>query len=434
MTFPEMPRHLVASSEWVACVIYILFLNKRLKGTKLVSAIGVAFFAFQGYHVLIADKLPLFLWIPGMVVAILLMYTFFLVSCDIDLPTAAYWWAQAFIVAEFVASLQWQLFYYINENFSLLNSPFRRAAFFQMVFLAAFMGAYFLERRLMGNETMTSLGWSDFSKVGTIALTVFIASNISFVSANTPISGRYAMEIFYIRTLVDLCGVLLLYVQREGRYRLHANLEITALQNVLNRQYNQYRFAEKNMEALKHKHHDLKHQIAIIRAEKDEKARESYLEGLEETISNYEVQHNTGNSVLDTILADKSLTCVENGIQFTCVVHGELLGFMDTMDICSIFGNALDNAIEGSTTVIDREKRFISLSVFPKNRFIFIRFENPFEHELRGTANELLTTKRDDLNHGYGIKSIKRIAERYGGSVMINTDKQIFTLCVLIPM
>lgn len=64
---------------------------------------------------------------------------------------------------------------------------------------------------------------------------------------------------------------------------------------------------------------------------------------MEAEIRQYEAQNKTGNKVLDTVLTSKSLYCNKNGITFTCVADGTLLGFMDVMDICSIFGNALDN-------------------------------------------------------------------------------------------
>lgn len=67
-------------------------------------------------------------------------------------------------------------------------------------------------------------------------------------------------------------------------------------------------------------------------------------------------QNKTGNKVLDTVLTTKSLYCNKHGIIFTCVADGTLLDFMDVMDICSIFGNALDNAIECEMKIPEKEK------------------------------------------------------------------------------
>lgn len=77
---------------------------------------------------------------------------------------------------------------------------------------------------------------------------------------------------------------------------------------------------------------------------------------MEDEIRQYEAQNKTGNKVLDTVLTSKSLYCAKHGITFTCVADGTLLDFMDIMDICSIFGNALDNAIECELKIADKEK------------------------------------------------------------------------------
>ena len=431
--FPEMPRIFTAIAEWAACLIYILFFKNRLHGVKRIIALIGALFIFQLYHKL-AEQWPITFWIPSMIGAVVLTFLFIYSMCDITLASAACWSAQALILAEFTASLEWQLFYYVSENFDIVKSEVGEAIFFQVFFVSVYIGAYFLERRYMQNSEILSLGWKDFLTVGGIALVIFIASNISVVTTNTPISGRYAMEVFYIRTLVDLCGILLLYVQREGRYRMHANSEIAALQNTLVRQYEQYRLSKESIDIINHKYHDLKHQIAVIRSEKDEAVRETYLEEMEKALNNYGAQHKTGNSVLDTILTSKNIVCAENHIQFTCVADGSMLEFMNVMDICSLFGNALDNAIESVSAIPDIEKRFINVSVYAQNRLLLIRVENYFEGELRESDGGLLSTKKDATNHGYGIKSIRKIAEKYGGSLKIDTENNIFTLCVLLPL
>lgn len=87
---------------------------------------------------------------------------------------------------------------------------------------------------------------------------------------------------------------------------------------------------------------------------------------MEQEIRSYEAQNKTGNEVLDTILTSKSLYCQQHGITLTCVADGAALDFMDTMDLCSLFGNALDNAIESVEKLPDSEQRLIHLVVTRK--------------------------------------------------------------------
>lgn len=155
---------------------------------------------------------------------------------------------------------------------------------------------------------------------------------------------------------------------------------------------------------------------------------------MEDEIRQYEAQNKTGNQVLDTVLTTKSLYCAKHGITFTCVADGTLLDFMDVMDICSIFGNALDNAIECELKIPDKEKRLIHVTVSKQKNFLILRFENYYEEALQYKEGKLVTTKKDKEYHGYGLKSIRYTVNKYDGAVSIDTNKNWFDLKVLIPM
>ena len=83
---------------------------------------------------------------------------------------------------------------------------------------------------------------------------------------------------------------------------------------------------------------------------------------MEEDIKTYEAQNKTGNPVLDTVLTSKSLYCQKHGITLTCVADGTRLGFMSVMDICTIFGNALDNAIRAAK---DSQRKVVDIHIQP---------------------------------------------------------------------
>ena len=188
------------------------------------------------------------------------------------------------------------------------------------------------------------------------------------------------------------------------------------------------------MDIINYKYHDLKHHIMALRAEENQEKREAYLDQMEEEIRNYEAQNKTGNKVLDTLLTSKNLFCMKNHISMTSVVDGTLFDFMDVMDICSIFGNALDNAIECEKKIKDREKRLIHVSAFSQRNFLIIRFENYCENDLKFDAELPTTTKEDSQFHGYGLKSLRYTVRKYGGEVDINVQDNWFELKILIPM
>lgn len=104
------------------------------------------------------------------------------------------------------------------------------------------------------------------------------------------------------------------------------------------------------------------------------------------------------------------------------------------MDICSIFGNALDNAIECEKKIEDKERRLIHVTVTQQKSFLMIRVENYFEGDLKFREGSPATTKKDKRMHGYGIKSIRYTVNKYGGALHINHKDNWFELQILIPI
>ena len=155
---------------------------------------------------------------------------------------------------------------------------------------------------------------------------------------------------------------------------------------------------------------------------------------MEEEIRQYETQNKTGNEVLDTLLGAKGIECQKEEIELTCVADGSLLEFMDVMDICSIFGNALDNAIECEKKLAEPEKRMIHLHVSSKRNFLIIKIENYYEGKIQFEQELPVTTKEEKEFHGYGLKSLKYTVHRYKGEVDISTEHNWFRLRILIPL
>ena len=155
---------------------------------------------------------------------------------------------------------------------------------------------------------------------------------------------------------------------------------------------------------------------------------------MEREIQQYEAENKTGNNILDTILTTKSLLCQEKNIQITCVADGKALNFLNSMDICSLFGNALDNAITSTEKIENPEKRLIHVMVSREKGFLRIKIENSFQGELKMKNQLPVTTKEDRRYHGFGVKSMKEIAEKYKGSLTVSAKDGWFELRILIPI
>lgn len=429
ITLTEIPRLYTGIAEWAACSIYVLNLKRKFKGPALAVVMLLAFL-LQCSLQLAAGTLPKSLWIPGMLLAIGLMFAYLKFTCEVTASSAGYYCVRSFILAEFMASLEWQLYYNAVLNTQITGLWLNILVFF-IVFGTVFGGSYFLEKKHIRKENIT---FKELLFVAATGLTVFFASNLSYVYANSPFSSQITKEIFNIRTLVDLSGLVILFAYHILRQEMQVKYDLEAMRNILQSQYSQYRKSGESIEMVNRKYHDLKHQIAVLRAEQDSEKRLAFLDEMESEIRTYEAQNKTGNTVVDTILTGKSMTCQRHDIELTSVVDGKLLNFMHVMDICTILGNALDNAIECAIQIEEKEKRLIHAEVLSKKEFVVLRFENYYEGSIQYENNQPATTKADKEYHGYGIKSIKYTAKKYNGWVTIDTKDNWFKLNVVIPL
>jgi sensor histidine kinase regulating citrate/malate metabolism len=193
--------------------------------------------------------------------------------------------------------------------------------------------------------------------------------------------------------------------------------------------------SKENIEQVNRKYHDLKHHLYAIRTETDADARARYVDQLEESIKGYETSGlDTGNTVLDAVVTGKRNQAAQRNIELTCVADGAELDFVDVIDLCTLIGNALDNAIEATASLPDVERRLIRLAIFRQDGFAMLRVENYYDGELTYVDGVPSTTKADSRNHGYGLKNMRQATERYGGSLTIRAEDHWFTLRILLPI
>ena len=433
----DIPRIVTAIAEWCACLTVIAKYPRRCGGMRLWGLLGLGL-AGQCLFLTLTDGLHILFWMPCMAAAVGLMLALIAACCDMPLASAGYCTVRAFLLAEFAASLEWQLYSYALYALGWQEMGAGRAALavgmLAGVYAMVFLGMYALEKRRDDPRAAMTFQLRELWSPALMALACFFLSNLSFVYRNAPFAGSQLTDIYNIRTLVDLAGVAMLYAYHVQRCELYMLRELDAIQNILQNQYAQYRQSRESIEVINHKYHDLKHQIAVLRAEPDAQRRSDYLDGMEEEIRDYEAQNKTGNSVLDTVLTGKSLYCARHGVELTCVADGARLGFMDVMDLCTIFGNILDNAIECELRIKDKKKRLIHLAVYAKKDFLVIRCGNYCEEVLEFQDGIPVSTKGDGDYHGFGVKSIRRAAEKYGGTMTIHSQDGWFELNIVIPV
>ena len=228
--------------------------------------------------------------------------------------------------------------------------------------------------------------------------------------------------------------ITLLYLQSALFKKSSMRKELETIQLLWHQQKGQYQLSKETIELINHKCHDLKHQVRAIRAVKDEKERETYLEKIEKSVQIYSAIVRTGNEILDTILTEKSLICENSGIHINCVADGSLLAFMNPVDLYTLFGNALDNAIEAVRKLESKEKRVIDIMLYERQSFLMLQIVNPMCGEVKFEDGLPLTTKAKNGYHGYGMKSMLHTIQKYEGHLTTEVKNGCFYFNVMLPL
>lgn len=427
------PGWVYGISYIISALVFCACMKKRLTGWRR-RGVQVLLGAALLCHMILTDGVPQALFLPCMAFALLLLFALIWSNCDIAVLDAGYYSAQVFILGEFCASMECQLYFFYVSAGGETDIGMRGFLLLTAVYAVLYMLIFFLMKRLLGQDIGLRITRKELLSAGIIAAAVYGLSNLSYVTVNTPFSGQLPGEIFNIHTLVDLGGVALLWAYHMLLSEMTLKLERDNMESILDMQYANYQISEKSVDMVNQKYHDLKHQIALLKAEFGSKEAMEYLDRMQNEIEIYEAQNKTGNKILDTVLTSKSIYCQGKGIRLTCVADGTALGFMDVMDISALFGNALDNAIESVSRIPEPERRLIHVTVAKQKGFLRIRVENCYEGELVFENGLPKTTKKEKNYHGFGIRSIQSTARKYNGSVTIEAKDGWFELRVLIPV
>lgn len=183
--------------------------------------------------------------------------------------------------------------------------------------------------------------------------------------------------------------------------------------------------------------HDYKNHLLCLRSiiqSGDTEQAIQYINSLDLPQSAYQ-KYNTGNVIIDALLSDKNVNAekVNTDISFCGAIPS--VG-ISRADLCIIFSNAIDNAIEACTKFEDEEKKVISVNADHRNGYFFISISNPYCETPNMSSGHLVTSKNDKKNHGLGVGNIIKTVEKYKGNTDITFEDNVFSLKIdlqLVP-
>ena len=158
---------------------------------------------------------------------------------------------------------------------------------------------------------------------------------------------------------------------------------------------------------------------------------QDYLNGISSALEESMPLVRTGINALDMVLWSKASLAKESGADIRLELEDGLAGIeISNYELCSVFGNLLDNALEAVKKLPEAE-RSIHLRVCRQMDMLCIFCENPYA-DIKAENGNFTSLKADVGNHGFGIRQIRHIAAKYQGTVEINTDNHIFSVSVLL--
>lgn len=185
---------------------------------------------------------------------------------------------------------------------------------------------------------------------------------------------------------------------------------------------------EKNRELV----HDAKNHYLVIREyirKGDYESLDGYVDGLQQDFARTDAWVYTGNPVLDLILGQKRMTAQSQGFSFK-LQASPLSGLpFSNREICSLFGNLLDNAIEACRRVRKRDAE-IRVKIEQQNQMLFIEIANSTDGIPERIDRGFRSRKKDPSRHGYGLKSVERIVADHDGVIDYHADERSFTVTV----
>lgn len=268
-----------------------------------------------------------------------------------------------------------------------------------------------------------------------IVLALVILLTVIFISVLVD-TGTFGDEAGILRNVLCkvyaiICSVLSIFIAFSLSWQNRITHENEMMETMLHNMGEQQKLSKETVNIINIKSHDLKYRISKIAKIEDDQEQKEYIEEIKKAVTIYDNIYQTGNSAMDLILTEKSLMCEENGIKVSSMVDGTLLNFMQTTDVYALFGNLLDNAIESVIQEENREKRIISIHVSRRNEGCHIHVENYCDKELVFENGLPVTTKRDKAYHGFGVKSIKYIVEKYQGDVLMHKADNRFRVDIM---
>lgn len=232
--------------------------------------------------------------------------------------------------------------------------------------------------------------------------------------------------------LMELMVCLLLVLLQFGFFRQSYLEEKNKIaEQLLQKEKLQHQLSAENIEIINEKCHDMKHQMLALKNIDNKDTFNEALSSLTRDIGIYDMIAKTGNKALDVIITEKNFLFEKEKIMFSYIIDPEALNKMQDSDVYSLFGNALDNALEALKQE-ETPNRNLTMNVKKRGKTTIIHIDNYCSHSISFENGLPLTRKENKNEHGFGLRSISTIVKRYHGNLLIHTENNRFNIDITL--
>lgn len=199
---------------------------------------------------------------------------------------------------------------------------------------------------------------------------------------------------------------------------------------------NQLKIMKSNYETLEILRHDWKKHISFLNTLLNENRIEDvkkYLKDIsKEMIVDKQFNINSGNIIIDSILNTKFQEVLYNNIklEYKILLPNDLI--LNEFDMVCILQNIIDNIIEANLKIKNINERYAFISIEYKKGVLKIFTKNSYKDIKLDSKNNIITSKKNIIKHGLGLKSIKKIVDKYSGDLKINVTPKEFEMEILL--
>ncbi|MDD6626862.1 MAG: ATP-binding protein [Lachnospiraceae bacterium] len=424
---------------------------------KLISCIVTVFFVFQffntRYERLLSKRLPYIGWAVFCCALNLLIYLF-----NNPLLNITFWISIILITSKIFyhdSNLSRQRYYMTNVAFVFVYAicealgcffieasvPFMQAGPGENAHIVEFVRTicgsamvilmyYLFLKRLFNPKRTVRISWGQWAIYAII--TAYALINICEILF---LIRHGLTDRDYLFLMVD--GIFIIVVNLYLFYLLDAFAENKDLKYKLmlyeRQAQSNYEYYIKQME--NHKKtlaviHDVRKHMRIADAYEQQgqsEQRKEYVDNFEEMIAPLLMFPYCENAILNIIINDKAEYCKEKNISFDVDIREVDLGFMQPIDITTIFGNLLDNAVEACEA---SEEKKIQLKIHPFNGLIYMKISNTYINDIQWDEKGRPVSNKG-RDHGIGLENVEQTLREYHGSLQMSAKDQVFTTEVM---